>query len=406
MRRAKAVDHDPAESLMREVGAQLRQERLRRGEDLDDVAEHLRIKSSYLFALEQGDLSGMPGRAYALGFLRSYADHLGFDSEDLISRIKSTVDNLTDQTRLRVRTPAPETRLPKTPIVVISLAVIAGIYAGWAYLNRTSRVMVETVAEVPDDLRRSVQAVPEAAGEGSPAADPAVDERASGSAAADAAPAPDLDPRPPLPGDPATPLPSAEPPHATPGPLAAPEAGPATEQPGSVAGAVPPETLAVQPAAGSRPAQPVAAAQPAAPAQTGRDVNDQPAATGAAAAATADAGRDALALADPTAGEVQTPQGDAGTIAEARVILRAREQAWIQISSPTGDYAFTRTLEPGEVVTVPNRADLELWTGNAGGLDIIVDGTPVPVLADASSGSVRRNVSLDPERLLQAARQR
>ena len=138
---------------MRELGAQLRQERLRRGADLDDVAQHLRIKSSYLFALEQGDLSGMPGRAYALGFLRSYADHLGFDGEDLISRIKSTVDNLTNQTRLRVRTPAPESRLPKTPIVLISLAVIAGIYAGWADLNRTSRVVVETVAEVPDDLR-------------------------------------------------------------------------------------------------------------------------------------------------------------------------------------------------------------------------------------------------------------
>ena len=403
MRRAKAVDHDPAESLMREVGAQLRQERLRRGEDLDDVAEHLRIKSSYLFALEQGELSGMPGRAYALGFLRSYADHLGFDSEDLISRIKSTVDNLTDQTRLRVRTPAPESRLPKTPIVVISLAVIAGIYAGWAYLNRTSRVMVETVAEVPDDLRRSVQAVPEAAGEGPPAAHPAIDQRASDRAAAETAPAPDHGSRPPLPGEPATPLPSAEPPHATPAPLAAPEAGPAIEQPGSVAGAAPPETLALQPAAGSRPAQPVPAAQPGAPAQIGREVNDQ---TGAAAAATADAGRDALALAVPTAGEVPTPQGDAGAIAQARVILRAREQAWIQISSPSGDYAFTRTLEPGEVVTVPNRADLELWTGNAGGLDIIVDGAPVPVLADAGSGSVRRNVSLDPERLLQAARQR
>jgi cytoskeleton protein RodZ len=88
------------------------------------------------------------------------------------------------------------------------------------------------------------------------------------------------------------------------------------------------------------------------------------------------------------------------------VILRAREQAWIQISSPAGDYALTRTLEPGEVVTVPNRADLELWTGNAGGLDIIVDGTPVPVLADAGSGSVRRHVSLDPERLLQVTQQR
>ena len=45
---------------MREVGAQLRQARLERGEDLNDVAQHLRIKSSYLFGIEQGDLSAMP----------------------------------------------------------------------------------------------------------------------------------------------------------------------------------------------------------------------------------------------------------------------------------------------------------------------------------------------------------
>jgi cytoskeleton protein RodZ len=401
MRRAKAVDHDPAESLMRELGAQLRQERLKRGEDLDDVAQHLRIKSSYLFALEQGDLSGMPGRAYALGFLRSYADYLGFDGEDLISRIKSTVDNLTDRTRLRVRTPAPETRLPKTPVVVMSLAVIAGIYAGWAYLNRTSRVMVETVAEVPDDLRaRSAQPLPEVADEGSPVADPSPDVRAPDGAPADVTPTADLEHGPPLPGTTgdSEPPPSAEPPQATPGPLV-PEAGPSLDEPGSVPGVVPPETLAAQPAAGSVPA---ASAQAAA--QTDPQANEQPG-TGAASAATAGAGSDALALADPTAEDVQTSREHEAMV-ETRVILRAREEAWIQISSPSGDYAFTRTLEPGEVVTVPNRADLVLWTGNAGGLDIIVDGTPVPVLADAGSGSVRRNVSLDPERLLQAARQR
>jgi cytoskeleton protein RodZ len=401
MRRAKAVDHDPAESLMRELGAQLRQERLKRGEDLDDVAQHLRIKSSYLFALEQGDLSGLPGRAYALGFLRSYADYLGFDGEDLISRIKSTVDNLTDRTRLRVRTPAPETRLPKTPVVVMSLAVIAGIYAGWAYLNRTSRVMVETVAEVPDDLRvRSAQPLPEVADEGSPGADPTA-ERAPDGAAAEGAPEADLEAGPPLPGTTgdSEPPPSAEPPQATPGPLV-PEAGPGVEQRGSVPRAAAPETLAVQPAAGSVPAAPAQAAARADP-----QANEQPG-TGAAAATTADAGSDALALADPTADDVQTSPEHEQTMVETRVLLRAREQAWIQISSPSGDYAFTRTLEPGEVVTVPDRADLVLWTGNAGGLDILVDGTPVPVLADAGSGSVRRNVSLDPERLLQAARQR
>ena len=58
---------DPAESLMREVGAQLRRRRLERGEDLDDVAKSLRIKASYLVEIEQGDLTALPGRPYALG---------------------------------------------------------------------------------------------------------------------------------------------------------------------------------------------------------------------------------------------------------------------------------------------------------------------------------------------------
>jgi cytoskeleton protein RodZ len=71
------------------------------------------------------------------------------------------------------------------------------------------------------------------------------------------------------------------------------------------------------------------------------------------------------------------------------------------VSSRAGAYAFTRTLEPGEAILVPNRADLELWTGNAGGLEIIVDGRPVAALAGGRA--VRRNVSLDPDRLLQAA---
>ena len=108
-----------------------------------------------------------------------------------------------------------------------------------------------------------------------------------------------------------------------------------------------------------------------------------------------------LALLDLSAGGPQGPHVYERSNEDARVILRAREAAWIQVSSPSGDYAFTRTLQPGEVVLVPNRPDLELWTGNAGGLEIIVDGAPIAALAPG--GAVRRHVSLDPERLRAAA---
>jgi cytoskeleton protein RodZ len=382
---------------MREVGAQLRQARLERGEDLNDVAQQLRIKSSYLFGIEQGDLSAMPGRPYALGFLRSYADHLGFDGEDLITRIKSTVENLTDRTSLRIRAPVPENRLPKTPIVVISLAVVAGIYAGWSYLNRSSRTAVDTVAEVPSDLRaRTIEAMPDSGG--APSADlpargtdsAAVPETAlgayrSGAAAAardPAAPAvaatTDAEPREARPGatDGAGPLSSAEPSEVAPDRSAAPEAGPPVLERGSLAQAAAPDALAVQPAAG--------AAAISGPNPAVNSAQNSPSPT-------------------DRRGGGPDAQVAARIDADGRVILRARERAWIQVSSRAGDYVFTRTLDPGEVFAVPNRSDLELWTGNAGGIEIMVDGAPVPVLA--GGGAVRRHVSLDPDRLLQSAQQ-
>ena len=374
---------------MREVGAQLRQARLERGDDLNDVAQHLRIKSSYLFGIEQGDLSAMPGRPYALGFLRTYADYLGFDGEDLITRIKSTVENLTARTSLRIRTPMPENRLPKTPVVVISLAVVAGVYAGWSYLNHSSRTIVETVAEVPSDLRaRTLEAISRESGqEPAVAASPTeragsagVPETASGAAAAVADPAApgvasttDAAPREAVagaPSDPAAPPGAAQGPQAASDRSATPEAGRSVER-GSLAERVAPAALAVQPAAG--------------------------------AASAVDSARDGRSPSNPSGGGPDAPRADQRVDGDARVILRARERAWIQVSSPAGDYVFRRTLEPGEAFGVPNRSDLELWTGNAGGLEIIVDGAPVPALA--GGGAVRRHVSLDPDRLLAAAGQ-
>ena len=358
---------DPAQSLMREVGAQLRQRRLARGEDLDDVAKSLRIKAAYLFGIEQGDLSALPGRPYALGFLRSYADYLGFDGEDLVGAIKASVADLTDRTRLRIRMPLPENRLPRAPVVVISLAVVVGIYTGWSYTHESSRGAVETVAEVPAELRERAL---EAASRDADAARDVVSDDAAPSAGTS-----------PVPG--AGETNAAE---ANAAPLT-PEAGLA----GELALGEDPARLTVQPAAGGDP--------------TGSEAAT--AAEGASAAGgveDADGVRTALevlALLDPDAGGPQGPQVYGRDNANARVILRARETAWIQVSSQGGDYAFTRTLQPGEALLVPNRPDVELWTGNAAGLEVIVDGVVVPALT--GGGLVRRHVSLDPDRLLAAA---
>ena len=57
----------------------------------------------------------------------------------------------------------------------------------------------------------------------------------------------------------------------------------------------------------------------------------------------------------------------------------------------------TRLLRPGNDYRVPDRPGLRLSTGNAGAIEILVDGEVVPSIGPI--GQVRRDVALDIERL-------
>ena len=64
----------------------------------------------------------------------------------------------------------------------------------------------------------------------------------------------------------------------------------------------------------------------------------------------------------------------------------ARESSWIQVRSAARDWVRTRTLQPGERFVLPDRADLALWTGNAGGVELLVDGQSVGAGRRAGGG--------------------
>jgi cytoskeleton protein RodZ len=82
---------------------------------------------------------------------------------------------------------------------------------------------------------------------------------------------------------------------------------------------------------------------------------------------------------------------------EGRVVLHARLASWVQITDAAGQPIVTRTLQAGESLDVPLRPGLTLFTGNAGGLEVVVDGRPLPALGPV--GAVRRDISLDPDQL-------
>jgi cytoskeleton protein RodZ len=81
-----------------------------------------------------------------------------------------------------------------------------------------------------------------------------------------------------------------------------------------------------------------------------------------------------------------------------RIEIGAKADSWIQIrEGQNGSMLLTRLLRTGETYAVPDRAGLVLLTGNAGALEIRVDGQGVPALGP--EGAVRRSIVLDADRL-------
>jgi hypothetical protein len=69
---------------MFEIGSSLREARISRKLELSQVEHDTRIRAKYLRALEDERFDVLPGPAYAKGFLRTYADHLGLEAQRFV----------------------------------------------------------------------------------------------------------------------------------------------------------------------------------------------------------------------------------------------------------------------------------------------------------------------------------
>jgi cytoskeleton protein RodZ len=89
------------------------------------------------------------------------------------------------------------------------------------------------------------------------------------------------------------------------------------------------------------------------------------------------------------------PQAYGASNRNVRVVLRARAESWVQVQGANNELLLTRMLRAGDSYHAPNRDDLILMTGNAGAIEIIVDGEPLGALGPV--GQVRRNIRLNAE---------
>jgi cytoskeleton protein RodZ len=324
------------------AGSDLRAARERLGWALPDVAAMLRIRPSYLEALEMGRLSQLPGNVYALGFLRTYATALGLDAEEVARRFRSEAGEIPRHSELVFPTPVADRGLPAGALILLGLILVGGAYIGWYRLSGEGKLPAETVIPIPARLATLAdQALP-----GPDGRVPVAPE----------APAPAPPPRRTDDNDQFEPRQAAsENPLLLPDP-APPPPPPIEEMHTSIPGAT--ATTAI--------------AMPVTPPMRRRE--------------------DAPGTADSSSANTDPAGADGG-----RVMLRFTGDTWVQVKERGGQALLTKVMKAGDTFAVPSRANLVLNTGNAGRVEIVVDGAVVPAIG--GPGSVRKDVSLDPDQL-------
>ena len=313
---------------MGSFGERLKREREMRGVSLDDIAEATKIGTRLLRALEDEQFELLPGGIFNKGFVRAYAKYLGLNEDEavadyLLAAGESGPDPrvIAEQNSSRIDRSSGDSggsRMAGFPIipVLILLVVIAAGAGGWhIYQERLQE------RRAKQDAARSLEKAmtPPAI---SPT--PAVDSMASGN--------------------------------------------PPPESAASGENALPASSLGTSGAGGGAARQGVQGTtdfnSPATPRmeQTAGGATDsiKPVPSGTTAA---------------------TPVGAGAASASSQsfeVIVRPRDKAWVSIKTD-GRITVRGVIGPPEVKTIRANEQIVFWTGNAGAVDLLFNGQPVPI---------------------------
>jgi len=308
----------------------------RGGRAIADIAEEIRVRPHHLEALEADDYDRLPGLIYAAGFIRAYAQYLGLDGDDLVARFRRTARTEDLEAHLAFPEPLDDPRIPRRSLVAIACTLALAVYGTWYGFAARDDAEFEDVppveARLGDVIASASQDRPEQI----------------------------------------RPIKVAS--LARPAPEASPVGALESEKTVVTAG-----EPAARPVPVKRPEAAVDAAVAAAAPQTAEDQG-----SGTTEALT---GVETPEPSEPVATRVL------GVADSGQITVRARQDAWVRIEGPGDAPVIDRVLKAGEAYDAPSGRGLYMMTGNAGALDILVDGKPIGVLGP--QGEVRRHVALD-----------
>lgn len=146
---------------MSELGQLLKKARVDRGISLEDLQETTKIRKTYLEAIEEGNFKVLPGNFYVRAFIKSYAEAVGLDPNEVLLLYQNDIPQASPDTS--IDSISPKRTVSKrsdrwsrwtTGIMVFTFfLLIAGLIYYFAYKNnagRSDRTLQETPTHLTD----------------------------------------------------------------------------------------------------------------------------------------------------------------------------------------------------------------------------------------------------------------
>ena len=339
--------------VLREIGRALRSKRLALRQSLSEVADYLRIKESYLSAIEDGRGQDLPGKAYLKGFIRSYADYLEMDVTHLRGSLELGPRSDLLSKSVPPLAPTLPSQSPSGLMLIIAGLIAIGAYVVWSYLIVPPENNNPLTGDIPRELSEAVKKTEVKNSASALAAKKEIltsvgqlnnsQEDAQGRVKA----RPD-------------------------------KVKTKTEKPSSV------ELMDVTNRfekkekltfkTGSKERRPSEKTTPVTSTKSETIFLPE------------------TKLPSPT--QVKRLNSE---LPDGPISIRGRVASWLEVKRKNGEALISRMFLPGEIFVLPRERGILLDTGNAGGIEILLDGELVAPLG--LNGSVRRNVLVEPETL-------
>jgi cytoskeleton protein RodZ len=145
-----------------DIGATLREARIRARIDIGEVETRTKIRAKYLRAIENEEWDLLPGPVYAKSFLRTYGDYLGLDSRMLVDEFRRQYEGPSDHEQRPISSrPRDRDRGPRGPLLppwavigLVLVAIVVALYFVGSFTGSNKPKSATTPAQVTTTHRR------------------------------------------------------------------------------------------------------------------------------------------------------------------------------------------------------------------------------------------------------------